>query len=71
MSGERGMRAVYETTSSANGTMDRYQRTSDAVMGGSPGDYRKYVAILHLTVVIDMAFAQVRWTLEPGNLPGS
>ncbi len=58
------------TASSAIATIDRYQGNGRH-RGLSGHDCGKYVAILHLAVMIDMAFAQEHGTLGPGSLPDS
>ena len=59
------MAAVCGTASSANATIQRCLRRVTAVVGLAAHDYGKYAAILHLAVLIGMAFAQVHRLLGP------
>jgi hypothetical protein len=58
--------AVCVTASSANATMERLT-TRGRWLGLSGHDYRRYAAILHLTVMIGIAFAQAHRTYGPAG----
>ena len=58
--------AVCVTASSANATMERLT-TRGRWLGLSGHDYGRYAAILHLTVMIGIAFAQAHRTYGPAG----